>query len=266
MSVTIAFANQKGGVGKSTFTLQTAFFAKEHQLKTLVIDLDGQGNTSTKIAGRESIKSLEASSSNITRSYQLFDPNLSSPVPLTCDNGIDLIPALINDSKLYAKEATDLSDILIPKKQIDKIIENYDIVLVDCPPSLGRLLMSGLIISKKIIIPVAVSGFAVDGVSGLFDVISSIKAKINPELEISGVFVNNFNVRSNQHKKSVLALRESVGDLLLDTVVGNRSPIDQATNNGSPVWKLRSGAAAKASNEIQSVIKEVFNRTGVIYE
>lgn len=263
MAVIIAFANQKGGVGKSTFTLQTAYFASEKKLKTLVVDMDGQGNSSTKLAGREVVKNL---SQDITRSYQLFDPDMGVPVPIRCKNGVDLIPAIINDTKLYSKEAADLSSIVHPKNNLNKIVENYDLILIDCPPSLGRLLMSGLIISNKVIIPVAVSGFAVDGVSGLFSVIDQIKKGINPSLEISGVFVNNFNVRSAQHKKSVQALRESVGSLLLNTVVGNRSPIDQATNTAVPVWKLRSGAASKASVEIQGVIQEIFERTGVVYE
>ena len=261
MTVRIALANQKGGVGKSTMTLQIAYYAAVVKgMKVLITDMDGQGNTSTKIAGRKQIEDLPE---HITRSVHLFKPDLEAVNVLKCQHGIHLIPAKINDDLLYAQEAAPLNSIVYPSMNLETVAENYDLVLIDCPPSLGRLLSAGLIMADKVIMPIQVSGFAVDGVGGLFKVIEKMNASGKDDLEVAGILINCYNARSNQHKMAVKALRAKVGDLVMDTVIGNRSPIDQATNQALPIWELKSGAARPAKAELTAAIEDIFKRTGV---
>lgn len=263
MTVSLAISNQKGGVGKSTLTLQTAYYATSKGLKVLVIDMDGQGNTSVKIVGRKQIESLPT---NITKSVDLFRSDLEEVIPFKGSYGIDVIPALINDSKLYGQEAAPISTIVNPAINLEKIAENYDLVIIDCPPSLGRLLSAGLIMADKIIMPIQVSGFAIDGVAGLFQVVEEIKASGKDDLEVSGILVNSFNARSKHHHEAVKELRKQVGDLVMDSVIAIRSPIDQATNQAKPIWEIKTGAGRIARAELESAIKEIFERIGVNYE
>lgn len=260
MTIRLAFANQKGGVGKSTMTLQTAYYAADKGMKVLVVDMDGQGNTSTKIAGRHAIEELLPST---TRSYQLFRDDLEQVTVLPCDYGIDLLPAKINDDNLYAQEATPLEQIILPTINLETIAENYDLVLIDCPPSLGRLLTAGLIMADKVIMPIQVSGFAVDGVGGLFKVIERLNESGKEDLEVAGILINCYNARSKQHQMAVKALRDKAGSLVMDNVIANRSPIDQATNQAKPIWKITSGAARPAKSEIIAAIQEIFKRIGL---
>ncbi|GAB2801117.1 AAA family ATPase [Halomonas shantousis] len=260
MTIKLSYANQKGGVGKSTITMHTAFEAHQRGIRTLVVDMDGQGNTSTKIAGRQAIEEL---SDTITKTYQLFHDDLSEVQVLKCKNGIDLIPARINDDELYSMEAADLRMVVNPARNLASIEDEYDLIIIDCPPSLGRLLSAGLIMASHVVMPVQVSGFALDGVGGLFRLIETIQKGANPNLEIVGILVNCYNARSGTHKQSVEALRAKVNDLVLKNIIGNRSSIDQAVNMSKPVWSFRSGAARKAAQEMQAAIHEIFERAGV---
>lgn len=253
----VAIANQKGGVGKTTSTLQFAHAAVEKGLRTLVIDMDGQGNASQKLADTSQLIGDIQSCS-----HELF--NEEAEISITKSNtGIDVIPAQTNDHTLYSMEAAELDKIIIPRNHVAKFREDYDLVLIDCPPSLGRLLMSCLTMADYVITPVAVSGFAVSGVQGLVDVMERIKETVNPEIQLAGIFVNGYNSRSKEDKNSVAQLRENVGDLLFSQVISRRAPIDQAINRAIPVWKIRSGTASAAAKEIRTVAEEMFKRIGL---
>lgn len=260
MTIKLAYANQKGGVGKSTLTLQSAYYASQKGFKVLVIDMDGQGNTSTKIAGRHVIEDIPT---EITCTIDLFNKDLEKVNPLKCNHGIDLIPARINDDELYSQEAADLNTIVYPAFNIENIADRYDLVIIDCPPSLGRLLVAGLIMADQIIMPIQVSGFAIDGVGGLFKVVEQLQQSANPNLEIAGILINSFNARSKQHIQAIEELRTELGDLVLETVIANRSPIDQATNESKPVWDLKTGAARIAKAEMTAALDDVFKRIGL---
>lgn len=263
MTIRLAFANQKGGVGKSTLTLQTAYYAAHKGLKVLVVDMDGQGNTSTKIAGRKLIENLPP---DVTCSVEMFRSDLETVNPISCDYGIDLIPARINDTRLYAQEAAPLNTIINPTANLETIAENYDLVIIDCPPSLGRLLSAGLIMADNVIMPIQVSGFAIDGVAGLFKVVEEIQASGKEDLEVSGILINSFNARSTQHHEAVNELRKCIGDLVMESVIAIRSPIDQATNQAKPIWEIKTGAARIARAELTNAIEEIFERIGLDYE
>lgn len=254
MTHIISFANQKGGVGKSTLCLQMAFHLSEQGKKVLVIDFDPQGNTSSRLAPKD-----EDFSPNFhgTSTLNLFDEALDKIEPLSCPSGVDLIYSLINDSELSELETIDVDQALIPGENLRSILPQYDFVLIDCPPSLGRKLVAALSFSTHVVCPVQLSGFAVDGVEGLLTTIIGIQQNINFELEIVGVAINKMDT-SVSHEKALNYLQAEIPDLILKNIIKHRPPLDRATSEGIPVWSLSYGHVA--AKEVKLLLNEILEK------
>lgn len=253
----ISFANQKGGVGKSTICLQEAFYLTEKLHKrVLVIDMDGQGNTSSRLAPK-----VQGESGDLepvfegTRTAELFAPMKPSSIrPMRCPCGADLIHSEVNDSGLFEMEAIPLDQAMMPARNLESILSQYDFVLIDCPPSLGRKLVAALAMSTHVVCPVKLSGFAVDGVQGLLETIVGVRSEYNPDLAIIGILINDQD-RSLAHERALAQLTEAVPELILTNKLMHRSPIDTATTDGIPVWSLNYGHVAAA--EMIAVLNEI---------
>lgn len=250
----ISYANQKGGVGKSTLCIQQAYHLCEKGFNVLVIDMDGQGNSSSRLSNSAD----ETFLSGTTKTSQLFETDLKEVVPLKCNNGIDLIYTPKNDPELFEMESAPITVAKNPKRNCEELFKNYDYVLIDCPPSLGRKLVAALIMSSHVISPIKLSGFAVDGLEGLFNTIISIQSLYNPDLDIIGVVVNDMD-RSVSHARALTKLREDIPSLVLNNIIMHRTPLDTATSEGVPVWTL--GYAHVAARETRAVLDEIIERT-----
>ena len=259
MTKIISFANQKGGVGKSTLCIQMTFFLLERGHKVLVIDMDGQGNTSSRLALNPGEN--EATYYG-TKTSKLFAKKTPKIEVMNCASGVDLIHTPKNDPELFEMEAIPLDQAVNPGRNLAPLLKEYDFVLIDCPPSLGRKLVAALTMSTHVVCPVQLSGFAVDGVEGLLNTIISVKNSLNPGINILGIIINNMNSRSSTHKKAYLQLKSEIPDLVFKNLIGGRAPIDNATNLGIPVWKIRSGAANAAAREVKAVLNEILERAG----
>lgn len=259
MTKIISFANQKGGVGKSTLCIQLSFFLIEQGHKVLVVDMDGQGNTSSRLARKPGD---DEATYYGTKTAELFDKNLESIEVIHCPFGMDLIHTPKNDPELFEMEAIPLDQAVNPRKNLFPLFKDYDFVLIDCPPSLGRKLVAALAMSTHVACPVQLSGFAVDGVEGLLNTIISVKNSLNPAINILGIIINNMNNRSLTHKKAYEQLKSEIPDLVFKNLIGGRAPLDNATNLGIPVWKIRSGSAAAAAKEVKAVMNELLERAG----
>lgn len=251
MAKIISFANQKGGVGKSTLCIQTAFYLCERTDKSvLVIDMDAQGNTSSSLIGAEQTYSG-------TRTADLFDDALPRLEVMKCSMGADLIYTEKYDPKLLEKEAVPLSEAVNPAKHIQTIADQYDYILIDCPPSLGRKLVAALMMSTHVVCPVKVAGFAVDGLEGLLATIIGIQESVNPDLNITGFIVNDMD-RSVNHRRSYEQLKSQVPTALFKNYISHRPPLDAAVSEGKPVWAL--GYGHVAAKEVIAVIQELLER------
>ncbi|WP_106477798.1 ParA family protein [Phytohalomonas tamaricis] len=261
MAKVISFANQKGGVGKSTLCIQCAFYLTEAGNRVLVIDLDGQGNTSSRLVREKDGSDKEFYG---TKTSELFNPALEEINPMICPRGMDLIHTPKNDPDLFEMEAASLDMAMMPSKNIHahRLTDNYDYILIDCPPSLGRKLVAALTMSTHVVSPVQLSGFAVDGVEGLLNTIISVREAYNPDLEITGIVINNLNSRSGTHKKARQELLDAIPDLIFKSQIGSRAPIDNATNMGIPVWSIKSGSGRTAAKEVRSVMQEIVKKVG----
>lgn len=246
----IAFANQKGGVGKSTFCTQIAFYlALKDKKRVLVIDMDAQGNSTSTLLRQEASRELTGTESNA-----LFQSEPIEVKPMKLSNGIDLIGTRKNDRDSYDLEAIELSQAVNPRKHLKTIEDQYDYILFDCPPSLGRKLISVLLTTEYVVCPVKLSGYAVDGLEGLFKTLFDIKKNYNKNLKILGAIINEYD-RSSSHNEALEMVRETIPSLLFKNIVCHRSPIDTASLKGEPIWKIRNGW--RAATEIEAVVKEL---------
>ena len=258
MTKIISFADQQGGVGKSTLCIQMAFFLHDRKQRVLVIDMDGQGNTSSRLARAKGSQADPVYQG--TKTSELFQPGLDNIQIMHCAYGMDLIHTPKNDPELFEMEAIPLDQAVNPGRNLEPVLDRYDYVLLDCPPSLGRKLVAALAMSTHVVCPVQLSGFAVDGVEGLLNTIVSVRNTLNPGLAILGIIINNMNNRSITHAKAMQQLYQEIPALMFRNVISARAPLDNATNLGIPVWKLRSGAAGDAAREVRAVLREILER------
>lgn len=254
MTRIISFANQKGGVGKSTLCLQMAFYLAKKNKRVLVIDFDPQGNTSSRLAPKD--EDLEPIFTG-TSTKDLFEDVCENITPLPCPSGVDLIYSLVNDAELSELESVDFEKVLLPKAHLKETLSQYDYVLIDCPPSLGRKLVAALIFSTHVLCPVQLSGFAVDGVEGLLKTILSVQRSFNRNLKMIGIAINKMDT-SISHTKALEKLEQGLPNLLLKNIIKHRPPLDRATSEGVPIWSLSYGHVA--AKEVKLLLDEVLQK------
>lgn len=228
--------------------------------KVLVVDMDGQGNTSSRLAAKRELEDGEFEPVfSGTKTAELFAHEISHIEVMHCPCGADLIHTPKNDPDLFEMEAVPLDQAMNPARHLAVLFEQYDYVLIDCAPSLGRKLVAALVMSTHVACPVKLSGFAVDGVEGLLNTIIGVRAEYNPELEILGILINDMD-RSVNHDKSLKALQKEVPELLFQNKIMHRPPLDTATTDGVPVWELQYGHVA--AKEVQAVLEEMIEKVG----
>mgnify|MGYP005849636495 CR=1 FL=1 len=215
--------------------------------------MDAQGNTTSRLAPSDDDGPVLSE----TRTAHLFRSDIQSITPLPCPRGIDLIGTPKNDPELSEIEVIPLDQALVPRRHIEALASQYDVILVDCPPSLGRKLVAALAFSTHVVCPLKLSGFAVDGIEGLLNTIVGVREEYNPGLSIMGLLINDMD-RSVNHDRSLKDLQESVPELLFKTNIMHRPPLDSATTEGVPVWELRYGHVA--AKEVIAAVEEIWEK------
>ncbi|MBU2952224.1 ParA family protein [Marinobacter sp. F3R08] len=261
----ISIANMKGGVGKSTIVIQATFAYSSDKYrfpddkKILVVDMDPQGNSSTRLMRRTDLSQLEG-----TRTHELFNEDLETIKPVSTPCGADLIFSLQNDGSLDDIELRPMEVFLNPIKHIADLARSgrYAAIILDCPPSRSRKFTAALSCATDVIVPVEVSGFATDALSGIMESIE-IAAEVNPVVQLTGVVINKFNSRSKRHKQERETLIRVLGDKVFDQPLVNRAPVDEANAEGIPVSKITSGAGRAAAKEVEIICNEIAQRCGI---
>lgn len=248
MCKVIAFANQKGGVGKTTFSTQLAYYlATVLNKKVLFIDMDAQGSASETL--------LEGNDFDSTTSDELFNNELPELKIQKTPHGIDLIGSNQSPDG-YDVEALPIEHTANPKKWLAPVLDNYDYAVIDCPPSLGRRLLGSLIISEFVVCPIKLSGYAVSGLENLLGTLIEIQNNFNGDLKILGIAVNEFQDTAAQ-RDALEAVSNALPGFVFDCKVKSRSPIDLASR-GAPIHEVRNGM--KAAQEMKALFDEILNR------
>lgn len=227
----IAISNQKGGVGKTTTTINIGTSLAKLGKKVLLVDLDPQGNC-TRALG---IDKFNKSISDVLVS----DSNIKRVIKKTMMNGCDVIPsdlslALIDSSKLNNPEPH-----FILRNALKNIEGKYDFILIDCPPSLGFLNKNALAAAHKVLIPVQCEFFALEGVTQILATIRNIKNEWNPQIEILGFIISMYDSRNRLSVEIASELRSQFKDYVFVTVIPRNISIPESQAKGIPTLLFR---------------------------
>lgn len=260
MGKVISMVNQKGGVGKTTTSINLSACLGYLGKNTLLIDLDPQGNASTGVGINKG--------DNKYSIYDVFTEkiNIEQSILKTDYQKLDIIPATINlagvDIELLNRSNREPGFVKTSqlKRHIQKIKDNYDYVIIDCPPSLGVLTVNALAASDSVIIPVQCEFFALEGVMQLMNTIMMAKKKVNPSLEIEGVLLTMLYSRTNLGLEVVENIRGFFKERVYDTIIPRLVRLSEAPSHGKPIAAY--DPTSKGTLAYLNLAKEVILRNG----
>ena len=252
MGKIISFANQKGGVGKTTSCVNIAASLGLLGKKVLIIDLDPQGNTTSGVG--VSKKGLRGT----TRDLLNGSMTAEEVIVETSFENLSVIPT----NTILAGAEFDLLDFedseFRMKKVLEPVKDKFDYILIDCPPSLGQLTGNAFTASDGIIVPMQCEFYALEGLSQLMITINSIKKKYNPDLTVTGILITMYNGRLLLSMQVIAELEKHYEDKIFDTKISRNVKLTEAPGFGRPAYYH--DKSSKGAKEYLEVAKELITR------
>jgi chromosome partitioning protein len=233
MGQTIACANQKGGVGKTTTVVNLATYLALAGDRTLVIDLDPQGNATSGFGverGRveRSVYDVIVGSASLTQTV----------IPTAID-GLDLVPSAPSLAGAEVELATLMARERRLAATVGSGVDGYDYIIIDCPPSLGLLTVNALTAADAVLVPIQCEYYALEGVSQLTATVNLVRDHLNPDLEIKGVVLTMYDSRTNLSSEVAAEVRRHLGRMVYDTIIPRSVRLSEAPSHGLPIALYR---------------------------
>ena len=229
MGRTIAIANQKGGVGKSTTAINLSACLAEMGKKVLAIDIDPQGNTTSGLGiEKDDVE-------NTVYELLLGDSSIQECIiPLEFDN-LSLIPSNVN----LAGAEIELIDVegkeYVLRNAVDEVREEYDFIIIDCPPSLNMLTINAMTTADSVLVPIQCEYYALEGLSQLMHTIELVQERLNPDLEMEGVVFTMYDARTNLSLQVVENVKDILKQNIYKTIIPRNVRLAEAPSYGMPI-------------------------------
>lgn len=225
----IAVANQKGGVGKTTTAINLSSCLASLGKKVLAIDMDPQGNMTSGLGiDKNEVK------------YTVYDLILGQVdiKKVICKNALENLDILPTNIDLSAAEieliGVEEKEFII-RKEVDKIRENYDFIIIDCPPSLSMLTINAMTTANSVLVPIQCEYYALEGLSQLIHTIDLVKERLNPELKIEGVVFTMYDARTNLSLQVVENVKDNLQQTIYKTIIPRNIRLAEAPSHGLPI-------------------------------
>lgn len=252
MAQIISVANQKGGVGKTTTTVNLGACLASLGKKVLLVDMDAQGNATSGVGIRKpdvtkDIYDVLVNELPIDEATLITEHENLSIVPAT----LQLAGAEIELTSMMARESR-------LKGSLAEVSSQYDYILIDCPPSLGHLTINSFTASDSILIPVQCEYYALEGLSKLLNTVRLVQKHFNPELEIEGVLLTMYDARTNLGNEVVEEVRKYFREKVYETIIPRNIRLSEAPSHGKPI--IDYDPRSRGAEVYQALAKEVVSR------
>jgi chromosome partitioning protein len=250
----VALCNQKGGVGKTTSTINLGAALAELGRRVMLVDFDPQGALSVGLGVQPHQLDRTAYNLLMERSVSIEDVLLKTGVP-----GMDLLPSNIDLSAAEVQLVGEVAREQTLARALAPVVEDYDYILIDCQPSLGLLTVNALTAAHGVIIPLECEFFSLRGVALLIDTIEKVRERLNPDLKVDGILATMYDGRTLHGREVFARVVEAFGDTVFDTVIARTVRFPETTVAGEPIttWAPNSNGAGA----YRSLAREVVSRS-----